>query len=708
MESSLVFEQYPSWYIGLCVLLGIVYATILYFKDTTFKEATKNEKRALWPLSFFRAFVVSAIAFLLLSPLLKTRFIDIVKPYIIIAQDNSESIKSGFETVDSTAYKQQLTQLINGLEGDYRVKLYSFGDGLQEERVDSVFNFAYDKKVTNISESLDEIYDKYNNQNVGAIVVASDGIFNQGSNPLYSNTKLDVPMYAVALGDTTAKRDLIVDKVLHNRIAYLDDKFTIRVDLSAQNSKGQTTVLNVYKGKATNNRGFSKTIQIKEDDFIFTQEVVLDAKEAGIQQYSVRAKAINDEVTTQNNRQDIFIDVLDNRQKVLILAASPHPDVAAIRKAIETNKNYELTVDYISKFTQSVKDFNVAILHGLPAKNNSAETVINQLKGSNIPMFFVVSGQTDVAQLNKVQSLVQIITTGTSSNEVKAEVVGNFNLFTFENDMSQNLPSLPPINTPFGKYQTSPTAQTLLKQKIGSVPTDYPLLVMQQATGDKAAVFCGEGLWRWRFYDYKEDESADVVDELLMKTVQYLSVKNDKRKFRVHIPKNLFNENERITFDAELYNDSYQLVNNPDVSLTIYNDAGKAFPFVFNKTASAYTLDAGFFPVGNYSYKATTAFNGKEYTANGNFSIAPILLESLQTTANHQLLYNLTTKNNGKVVYPDSVKTLERHIRTSENIKPISYSSYQTKELINLQWLFFLFLGLLSVEWFVRKLIGGY
>ena len=115
MESTLVFEQYPSWYIGLCVLLGIAYAIILYFKDTTFKEATKNEKIALWPISFFRALVVSAIAFLLLSPLLKTRFIDIVKPYIIIAQDNSESIKNGFETVDSTAYKQQLTQLILSL-----------------------------------------------------------------------------------------------------------------------------------------------------------------------------------------------------------------------------------------------------------------------------------------------------------------------------------------------------------------------------------------------------------------------------------------------------------------------------------------------------------------------------------------------------------------------------------------------------------------
>ena len=110
----------------------------------------------------------------------------------------------------------------------------------------------------------------------------------------------------------------------------------------------------------------------------------------------------------------------------------------------------------------------------------------------------------------------------------------------------------------------------------------------------------------------------------------------------------------------------------------------------------------------NGNLNTVESFNGKEYTANGNFSIAPILLESLQTTANHQLLYNLTTKNNGKVVYPDSLTTLERHIRASENIKPISYSSYQTKELINLQWLFGLFLALLSIEWFVRKFIGGY
>ena len=710
MDATISFESYPIWYIALCLGLGLLYALVLYFKDNTFDEASKAQRRALIPMSVARFLVVSGIAFLLLSPLLKSRTTETVNPYVVVVQDNSESIAQGFaKTGDSSAYLNQLTDLVKGLkEKEFTVETYSFGEQMNQLKGDSL-RLPFNQKVTNLSNTLDELYNKYSHQNVGAIILASDGIYNQGNNPIYSNAQLTTPIYAIALGDTTPQRDLIVEKVLHNRIAYLGDKFTIRADISAQNCRGATTVLNVYKGSGTSNKVYSKNIPIDKEDFVLSEDIILDANTVGVQQYSIRVNQVNEEVTTQNNRQDIYIDILDSRQKVLILAASPHPDVSALKQAVENNKNYETKTMFVSKTGNvSFKDYDVAILHGLPSRLYKAESVLSALKTNNIPILFVVSTQTDLAAFNRAQDILKINGGGSSSNDSKAKANRDFNLFMLENSVFQTLEELPPLAVPFGEFAAAPTTQSLLYQKIGSVDTQYPLLLLKQAAGYKTGVMTGEGLWRWRLYVYKKDNDHEAFNEIITKTVQYLSVKNDKRKFRVNMPKTLFNETEAITFDAELYNDSYELINEPEVNLVITDESGKEFPFVFNKTSNAYALNAGFFAPSKYSFKATTMFSGKEHTAKGTFTVVPIQLESLQTTANHQLLYSLTKRYGGQVFSPNNLTALADTLNNSPNIEPTLYSSYKTQAIINLKWLFFLLLAFLTIEWFLRKFIGGY
>ncbi len=710
MDATISFESYPVWYIALCLGLGLLYAIALYLKDNTFQDASKLQKRAMIPMAIARFVVVSGIAFLLLSPLLKSRTTEVVNPYIVVVQDNSESIAQGFaKTGDSSAYFNQLTDLVKGLkEKDFTVETYSFGEQMTEVKGDSM-RFSFNQKVTNLSNTLDEIYNKYSHQNVGAIILASDGIYNQGNNPIYSNAQLTTPIYAIALGDTTPQRDLLVEKVLHNRIAYLGDKFTIRADISAQNCRGATTVLNVYKGSGTSDKVFTKTLPIDKENYVLSEDIILDANAVGVQQYSIRVTQIQDEVTLQNNRQDIYIDILDSRQKVLILAASPHPDVSALKQAIENNKNYETKVMFIQKTgNMSFKDYDVAVLHGLPSRLYKAESVLSALKTNNVPVWFIVSTQTDLAAFNRSQDILKINGGGASSNDAKAKANRDFNLFTLENNVFQTLEELPPLAVPFGEFSAAPTTQSLLLQKIGSVDTQYPLLVLKQAAGSKTGVLTGEGLWRWRLYDYKKDNDHEAFNEIVTKTIQYLSVKNDKRKFRVNMPKTLFNETESITFDAELYNDSYELINEPEVNLVITDEGGKEFPFVFNKTSNAYALNAGFFAPNKYKFKATTTFNGQQHSATGTFTVVPIQLESLQTTANHQLLYSLTKRYGGQVFMPDNITALKDTLNNSPNIEPTLYASYKTQAIINLKWLFFLLLAFLSIEWFLRKFIGGY
>ncbi|NJN77092.1 MAG: hypothetical protein HC803_01160 [Saprospiraceae bacterium] len=63
-----------------------------------------------------------------------------------------------------------------------------------------------------------------------------------------------------------------------------------------------------------------------------------------------------------------------------------------------------------------------------------------------------------------------------NTNEVQAFVGTNFNLFTIDDKMKQEVRKFPPVIAPFGDFKASANAQTLLYQKIGTVETKYPLL----------------------------------------------------------------------------------------------------------------------------------------------------------------------------------------------------------------------------------------
>ncbi len=690
--------QYPTWYILLCVLLGLICAFVLYYKDKTFKESPSI---LTWILGAVRFLTVTFLSMLLLSPLLKSLLTETKKPVVVLAQDHSESILADMSAEEKTAYQNNFKALSDALSEDYDLKEYAFGSEVREG-VD--FNFT--DKVSNLSEFLKSLYDLYSNQNLGAVIMATDGIYNEGSNPIYAGTQLSAPIYTVALGDTTPKRDLLVKRIYHNKIAYLGDKFSIQVDVEAKNCVNTNTILKVAKVGGGQPQTFP--IAINKNDFFTTQEVVLNADVAGVQRYRISLNSVANEVSTVNNSKDIFIDVLDARQKILLLANSPHPDISAIKQSISGNKNYEITVKYINDPTVNVAAYDFALLHQLPSKTNDAASVFSTLKSKNIPHLFIVGTQTNLSKLNSQQSVLSIAGDGRNTNDVQAKVAGDFSLYTITDEIKNELPNFAPLLAPFGEFTLGGNAQTLLYQRIGKVDTKYPLLVFGEQDGRKTGVLCAEGIWKWRLFDFLQHQNHAIFDEVMSKSIQYLSLKEDKRKFRVSLNKNIFNENEALFFDAELYNDSYELINTPDASLTITNSEGKEFNFTFNKTANAYSLDAGLFPVGNYNYKGTTFYNGENLNYNGQFSIQPIQLELFETTADHGLLRLLSEKYGGELIYPANVASIASVIKEKGSVKPIIYQTSKTRSVINLKWIFFALIGLLLIEWFLRRYFGAY
>lgn len=693
--------QYPAWYLVFCILTGVLLAGILYYKFDQFPNQPAWIIKTLTALRFITG---TLLAILLLAPIIKSKLTDIKKPVIVIAQDVSESVGLDMNKEKLDSYKSAIDNLAKSFKGDYDVKMYSFGDNVREG-----INYEFKDKSSNFSNFLSDISDIYGNQNLGAIIMATDGIYNQGSNPAYTSTSLVSPIYTIALGDTVPKKDLVLKRVFSNKIAYLNDKFTFQIDISARNCDGKSTQMEVAKVDGKKVTPLDKrNISIDKKDFFKTQEVILNADQVGVQHYRISLSPVDGEVTRLNNTKDVYIEVIDARLKLLVLAAAPHPDISAIKQTLSDNKNFVIETAMMSDLKVRPADYDMVIFHQLPTKGYDMSSIIAKLDEKKIPRLFILGTQTDPFKFNKEQNVISINGDGRNWNEVQAVTLPSFNLFTLDPLVGSQINQFPPLTVPFGDYKITGNAKVLLNQQIGKIETNYPLLVFGEFNNIKTGIISGEGLWRWRIFDFLQRQNHDAFNQLIQKTVQYLSVKEDKRKFRVVLPKNVYLENEQIVFDAELYNNSYELVNEPDVNLVIKNENGKDFPFTFSKTGRYYTLNAGYFPVGTYSFKANVNYSGVQQTYSGKFEVQAVQLELYETTANHSLLKGLSQNSDGKMVYADQISSLSDLIKKKETIKPVLYQTNMTKPVIFYKWIFFLLLTLLSAEWFLRRYYGSY
>jgi len=691
-----LITSYPSWFLLACLLAGSLYAILLYYRqnNTDFSHLTTRI------LAVLRGVSVTLIAFLLLSPLFKTTSRYQEKPIVLLALDNSGSIILG---KDSSWYKGEFVskyrKLVEDLSKKYEVQSYTFGDKISRSNTPS-----FTEKQTNLEGLFNEVRDKYSNRNLAALILASDGIYNQGTDPLYVSDNAPYIIYTIALGDTIQQKDIKISRVNYNRIAFLGNDFPVEITVTAYKCAGLKSKISVASGEQ---QFYNTNFPIAQPLFTQTFTTILTASKPGIQRYRIAVSSVPGEISEANNYQDIFVEVLDSRQKILILQAAPHPDVAALKQTIEKNRNYTVDNFMLSDFKGSVASYSLVILHQVPSVNDVGFQVTNQLKTIPVPVLYIIGSQSNIPAYNNLMAGLQIPPSLSSFNEATGVINPDFSLFSLGAGIERMILEFPPLSVPFSQYKAGTAAQVLLYQKIGAVNTRIPLILFNQGVDRKSATITGEGIWRWRLANYAKVGNQMAFDELFNKIIQYLAMKEDKSQFRVML-KNTFSESEIVEIDAELYNDSYQLVNEPEVNIVITDVNKKNFAFAFTRTSNAYYLNAGSLPPGEYTYKAATSFGGKAYQKTGKFSIMSLNVEAMNTVANHVLLNNMATRHKGKMVYPEQMGEIVKLLADRDDLKTVVYTRKRYTDLVSFFPVLLLLLVLLSAEWFIRKRNGSY
>lgn len=673
----------------LCVAAGLLYSFFLYYKNDKHKDISRLLTVFLFVLRFV---LISCLAFFLLGPLIKNTITEQEKPLIIIAQDNSSSlVYSKDSAYIKKEYVEQLKQLSASLGEKYEVKLYNFDDAVRQSA-----EITFKGKESDYSALFNEIENNYSNRNLGAVILAGDGLYNKGNNPVYLTSKIKCPVYTIALGDTTPVKDVLIKKIDHNQVAYLGNKFPAEITLDIHKLKAYSGTLTINKeGKKVAEQKVSSNTDNSTQTFSF----IFEADKPGVQKYTATISYAEGEKNKLNNTQSFVIDVIDNREKILILFAAPHPDVAAIKESIENNQNYEVEAGLAGSFNTSVKPYSLVILHQVSLSANSR--IMNELNSNSSSYFLINPVDND--------KLPGVTVSNSGSRYVDAEAVYNkgFSLFTLSDEIKNYFKNYPALKSPLGNYSVSNSVNVMLNQRIGVVETENPLLLFNTVNAQKSAFFIGEGIWKWKLRDYADHENHVYFNELLNKIIQYLSVKADKSFFRV-FAKKILKENEVLEIDAEVYNNSYELITDPEVAMTILNKEGKKFNYTFSKNGKAYRLNAGIYPPGEYTYEAQVKSGDKIYQQKGLFTVKELVAEQVNTVADHQLLYQLAKRTGGEMLYPASMQKLQQLLENKQDLKTITYTHKKLSDLIDIKWIFYLLMGILSLEWFMRKRNGLY
>ena len=690
---SITLESSPA-FILLCVAISVGYGFLLYRSKHPWNT---NLNRILL---VGRIVLVFLLTFLLLGPIIRQVDNIVEKPVFVVLRDNSMSVKESTDSVSLKAINNSVNSLKESLtEGGLEVTSQNLtGD----ENSAAVF----DATNSDLQGALRKISNQYEGKSLAGVLLLSDGIYNTGLSPLYAN--YNFPIHTVGVGDTTQRQDIILKDLIYNKIAYQGNKFPLRAEVLVKGYPNQNISISLLQGgklveRVNKNSGNEQLLTIDFNPL---------AAEQGIQRYDVQVEVKGGEHNTRNNRNTAFVEIVEGKKKILVVASSPHPDLKALRLVIEKNSNYDFLLhipgiqETESKNLQPTA-IDLVIFHQVPDRRGRTRELFQRFANSKTSLFIVAGSQTDLTQVTQANMPLKFEQPPRQLDDVMPVINPAFSSFLISPEASTVFSDFPPVWVPFGKMQIPASAVPLLFQRVGNLTTDKPLLWINMTDNQKVACMLADGFWQWRLHEYSKSENTETFDEVFGKLIQYLSTTDDKSKFRSYPVEQQFSDTETVVFESQVYNDIYEPVFGNAVNIELTDEKSKKYQYNYVISPGNARYEIGGLQEGVYRYKSSTEIKGKKEEVRGQFLVTAQQAELQNLTADFDLLRKLSSSTGGNFYKPSEFEKLQANLTSREATGRI-HSEEKYDSLLNLKWAFFLLLTLASVEWFLRKYYGGY
>ena len=636
-------------------------------------------------LAFLRFVTVFSVLLLLINPIISNKTLEIVKTPLVIAVDNSSSISNLKATKTTTDLFEKLTSNAD-LKEKFDIQTYRFDSDFE-----SSDNFDFKGSQTNI-DAVAKNSRSINKNVVFPTVLITDGNQTSGNDFVFSfdpNNKV----YPIAVGDTTTYLDLRVSQLNANKYAFHKNKFPVEIFLNYSGTKAINSNFSISQGNSVLN---SQVVSFSPSKKSVVISALLPADKVGLQVYKASISSNEKEKNTYNNSYNFAVEVIDQRTEIALISSFNHPDLGALKRAIESNAQRKVTL-LKPKEINDLSKYNIVILYQ-PTIEFKSFFEKNTDLGLNT--FIITGTKTDFNYLNQQQKDL-VFKMSSQSESYIAEYQDNFNLFDLEDiGFSQ----FPPLENSFGIITTAANVNVLLGCSIRNINTNSPLLAFSENQGKRTAYLLGENSWKWRLQSHVDTKSYEKYDTFIDKTIQYLASNASKKSLVVNHD-GFYNSGDAIEISAQYFNKNYEFDDKANLNITVVNrktKAKKSYDLLKSNTDFKVNLDG--LEVGKYDFVVKELNSNSVY--NGYFEILDFDIEKQFVNPDLVKLTQLANQTKGQLLFPDKIDLLIKSLLENEEYKSVQKSIIKKIPLIDWVWLLIILVLSLASEWFLRKYNG--
>jgi hypothetical protein len=701
------------WLYALLALVAVALAIVVY--RFTLPPVTARRRTVLWVL---RGVALVLILLMLFEPVLSFLKSDRQRPTVALLIDESASMATADQR-ELTARTLLRSPELRSLGERVRLRAFAFADSAAEFPLDSAALLPSTGVGTDIAQAWRVAQKTLAADNLVAAVIVSDGGYNIGANPEREASGSALPLYAIGVGDTAVHSDAVIAEMLTNEVTYLHARVPLDLRIRAKGLAGRSSHLRLV-GPQGRTLG-QQEVRFADDAAELSVSMDFEAETAGDMRVTAVLDSVPGEVTIDNNRRSVIINVLENKSKVVILSGPPSPDLTILRQALETDSTLELDAfveaaqgKYVDRSDApdgpTLETARLIVLVNFPTKFTSEGVLGALLRAATdkkIPLLFLAGGQVSSGRLAQLKDRLPIeLTKQTpSADRIVLRETGTHPALTGKDPLPAEWSALPPAFGGNGNYRLEPGVQVVARasREALGVPEDDPAVAFWSFPGRRGAAVLCWGTQKWRLQLASGGNTASFYDQFIGRVVKWLIAPAEERRVIIKPSKKLYSGGERVRFTAQVYGADLQPRDDAAVDLTVTSGERSERVPVRGRGNGRYEGDFVPWAEGEYKFSGrATAGNDTLGSDGGLFGVEAFNIELIDTRARFDILGRVAELSHAKFTPAAGAGALLNSIQP----EPRVVTSKREIPLWNKATMLWIVIALLAAEWMIRKRSG--
>ncbi|MBA3707562.1 MAG: hypothetical protein H0W83_01935 [Planctomycetes bacterium] len=725
------------------VLLAAGAAYWLYRKSR--QAVAPVRRRVLFAL---RASVLAVLLLMLFGPVLRLPKLTSDETFVAFLLDSSQSMTLEDSASGGARFSAARTALFGadgatGVAGDMRGELaprvFVMADGAQ--RLTDVRQAKADGDHTNYFRSLRDVVQDLHGLPLAAVVMLTDGGNNGSGSPLEMARYLKaehIKLFTVGFGSSNPAKDYDIVRIevppKVRRNARVDATATVRCS-------GFTAPFAVHlrQGEA-----ILSTMEVRpqDDKDMYQVRFSFFPEKEGPQKYNLFIKPGDGEKITDNNLREFLVDVSEERLPVLYVEGSPRTEFRFVRRALFRDPDFRI----VTLLRTGHGRFYVQGGDDMPELQKGFPTTKEQLYKFEAIIFgdieagfftkeqlalveeFVKERGGGFAMLGGVNSFglghyqgtpCEAMLPVTMKDAKDAKEAYSFEHFKMrvpddalthpilhqDDDSESNKRAWDHVPDLDG-YNPVKGAKSTAKILAVNPSTNLPVLAVQPYGRGRVAAFCTGGAWAWRM---SVSTDVEIQEKFWRQLVRWLAV-GSKEGVTLTLDRSVYAKGEPAILRATVLGTALQSVNDATVTAVFQNPFGNteeiAMPWILTNDG-VYQCRYDCREFGDHLVKVRVQIPDlKPIEVTTAFGVTHPFIEFTRSGLNENLLKQMADAAGGAYLNERDVANLPQLLKQTLDQRERAGSYLEEKDLWDAPIFFILLVGLLGVEWSLRRRSG--